>query len=234
MKVEILERVMDYKTIKNLIKLSNKRIKKLKQQGVVFLDSKSCIVGAYVKIAKGVVIYPNNIILGETIIYENCEILEGNEIIDSVIKSGSKISKSVIHNSKIGSNCSIGPFSHIRPNCEIKDNCKVGAFAEIKNSTLGFGSKLPHLSYVGDAYVGENVNIGCGVIFANYNGKIKQKTYVGDDCFIGCNSNLVAPLKIGNNCFIAAGSTVNKNLNNDQFTISRVKQVNKNNTFNNN
>jgi len=135
----------------------------------------------------------------------------------------------IISDSIIGKGAIVGPFSHLRPETVVCDNAKVGAFVEIKKSTIGLGSKVPHLSYVGDASIGENTNIGCGVVFCNYDGTNKHKTSVGNNCFIGSNCNLIAPLKIGDNCFTAAGSTIAKELPSGTFAIERTAQINKQN-----
>lgn len=118
----------------------------------------------------------------------------------------------------------IGPFAHLRTGSKIGDNVRVGNFCEIKNSEIGSNSKISHLAYVGDAVVGKNCNIGCGVIFVNYNGKIKQKTFVGDNVFVGSNVNLIAPLNIGNSAYICAGTTVDKSVEANDFVIGRVRQ----------
>ena len=119
------------------------------------------------------------------------------------------------------------PFAHIRPNCIFGDNVKIGAFVEVKNSFIGNGTKVPHLSYVGDAEIGENVNIGCGVVFANYNGQIKQKSKIGNNVFVGCNVNIVAPVTIADDTYICAGTTVTNDTNVGDFVIGRVRQENK-------
>ena len=144
---------------------------------------------------------------------------------DSIIQSGVEVTQSYIEQSVIGENSKIGPFARIRPNSEIGKNCKIGNFVEIKNSKIGDGTKISHLAYVGDAVVGKNCNIGCGVIFANYNGKEKNKIEIGDNVFIGSNCNLIAPLKIESNVYICAGTTVTEDLKTDDFVIGRVKQV---------
>lgn len=148
-----------------------------------------------------------------------------SEITESKIDDNTSVSNSKIQNSSIGKSCEIGPFSHIRPNSVIGDNCRIGNFVEIKKSNIGAGCKISHLSYVGDATLGKNVNVGCGVIFANYDGVNKHTTTVGDNVFIGSNSNLVAPLTIGDNVFVAAGSTVTKNLNSGAFCIARERET---------
>lgn len=155
-------------------------------------------------------------------------VITGNSVIEnSTIGEGTKIENSTIKDSIIGNNCVIGPFSHIRPNCKIDDNVKIGSFAEVKNSNVGSGTKIPHLSYVGDADIGENVNVGCGVVFANYDGVTKRRSIIGNDVFIGCNVNIVAPVKIADKTYICAGTTVTKDTNIGDFVIGRVRQENK-------
>lgn len=155
---------------------------------------------------------------------ENCSIgknclIFGSIIINSIICDNVKITNCVIENSVIKSNSMIGPFSYLRQNAFVSRNCRIGDFVEIKNSFLDEGVKAAHHAYVGDAFVGKNTNIGCGTVFANFDGKIKQKTFVDENTFIGANVNLVAPLKIGKNCFIGAGTTVRKNLKDNTFLV---------------
>lgn len=121
----------------------------------------------------------------------------------------------------VGDNCTVGPYAHFRNGAVVGDDCRIGNFVEIKNSRLGQRVKAAHLAYIGDADVGEGTNVGCGVIFVNYDGKAKHRTEVGNNCFIGCNSNLVAPLKLGNGCFVACGTTVNRDVPDGAFVIGR-------------
>ena len=196
---------------------------------VKFLNKRSCYIGKDVKFGKNVLVYPNVVIEGITFIGDDTTIYNGCYIIDSIIGKNNVIYSSHIFKSKIGNNNIIGPYSHIRENNVINDNIKIGSFVEVKNSVVESNSKIPHLSYIGDASIGSNVNIGCGVITANYDGVNKNKTIIKDNAFIGCNSNLVAPVEIGKNTFIAAGTTVTKNVGDNEFAISRVKQENKKN-----
>ncbi|MGN1221894.1 MAG: DapH/DapD/GlmU-related protein [Christensenellales bacterium] len=152
---------------------------------------------------------------------------------NSKIESGCKVLQSYIEDSIVKSGTTVGPFAHIRPNSQIGKNCKIGNFVEIKNSIIGDGTKISHLAYVGDAVVGKNCNIGCGVIFANYNGRQKNKIEIGDNVFVGSNCNLIAPLKIESNVYICAGTTVTQDLKADDFVIGRVKQVVKQGRANN-
>jgi bifunctional UDP-N-acetylglucosamine pyrophosphorylase/glucosamine-1-phosphate N-acetyltransferase len=159
-------------------------------------------------------------------------LLPNNYICDSKIGKNCKIHSSIIEQSNIKNNVSIGPFSRLRPNCEIGEGCKIGNFVEIKNSKLGNSTKVSHLAYVGDSEIGNDCNIGCGVIFANYNGKIKNKIKVGNHVFVGSNSNLIAPVTISDNSYICAGTTVTKDVEADDFVIGRVRQENKPNRAN--
>lgn len=189
-------------------------------------EIKNCKVGNNCKIDKNVkflgncIIGNNVVILGDSVI-ENCKIGD-----DVVIKS------SYLTESEVENNCTIGPFSHLRKGSFIKQAVKIGAFVEIKNSKIGVNSKVPHFAYVGDAVVGERVNIGCGVVFANYDGKEKRQSVIGDDVFIGCNVNIVAPVKVADKTYICAGTTVTKDTDVGDFVIGRVRQENKKRTNN--
>ncbi len=192
----------------------------LKSIGVQILDPNSTIIDKTCKIGKNTIIYPNNTILGNTVIGQNC-VLEGNNFIkDCKISENNKISFSYLVNSSVGSFNQIGPFSRLRE-AEILNDTKIGNFVEIKKSLIKNGVKACHLAYIGDSEIGEKTNIGCGVIFCNYNGKEKFKTTVGKNCFIGSNSNLIAPVSVGDNSFIAAGTTVDKNIEANKFVISK-------------
>ena len=143
---------------------------------------------------------------------------------------GAEIRSSRITDSSVGQNTTVGPNGHLRENSSVGDNCRVGNFVELKNSSLGEGSKASHLAYLGDATVGKNCNIGCGVIFVNYDGRVKHRTIVGDNSFIGSNCNLIAPLNIEGDCYIACGTTVTKNVSKDDFVIGRLRETVKPNT----
>lgn len=170
------------------------------------------------------------ILIDENTIIGKDVTLNGEVIINnSKIASNCEIISSKIDNSIISNNCKIGPFSHIRNNSLINENVRIGNFVEIKNSLIGKNTKISHLSYIGDCLCGDNVNIGCGVITVNYDGKNKYKTIIGSSSFIGCNSNLIAPIEIGESSMIAAGSTLTKSTNKNSFTIARSKQITKEN-----
>lgn len=168
-------------------------------------------------------IYDNNLIIN-SVIEGGVVIFPNSVIINSVIKENTIVYSSYIEDSEVGQNCVVGPYAHIRPNTKIANNVKIGNFVEIKKSEIKSGTKVSHLTYVGDSEVGRNCNFGCGTITCNYDGVNKHKTIIGDNVFIGSNTNLIAPIEIKDNCFIAAGSTITKNLEENTFAISRVSQ----------
>lgn len=180
-----------------------------------------------VVLGKKVVIEKNVKILGDCFIGDGCKIKSGTTLQDVVLGEGCQVEQSVLNKSSFGKNCVIGPFANVRAGCVVADNVKVGAFVELKNAIVASGCKMAHLSYVGDAQLGENVNVGCGVVFANYDGKQKQRSIVGNNVFIGCNVNIVAPVTIADNTYICAGTTVTKDTETGDFVIGRVRQENK-------
>lgn len=190
------------------------------------IDERSTYIDKKVIIGESTIIYPNVTIEGSTVIGNNCVIHNGSYIKDANIGDNNTIYSSYVIESKIGNNNVIGPFANIRPNNNIEDNIKIGSFVELKNSIIRNNTKIPHLSYVGDTDVGSNVNIGCGVITANYDGKNKHKTIIEDNVFVGCNSNLVAPVTLHKNSFVAAGSTVTEDVNENALCVARAKQIN--------
>ncbi len=195
--------------------------------GVTLIDPDSTYIEEGVSIGRDTIIYPNTIIENNTIIGEDCTIKSGSRVRNSKISDEVIIESSLIEDSVVESGTKIGPNAHLRPNSIIGKNVKIGNFVETKNSTIGDNSKAGHLAYIGDAVIGNDVNIGCGVIFVNYNGKDKRVTTVGNNAFIGSNSNLVAPVNIGNWAYIAAGSTINKDVEEGALSIARPEQVNK-------
>lgn len=199
--------------------------KNLSAQGVTFLNKKSCHIDKTVTFGKNVVIHSGNIITGNTHIGDNVVLKPNNIIHNCHIHENCVIEQSNLNDSTVGKNCQIGPFSRLRPNSQIDDDCKIGNFVEIKNSCIGKGTKASHLAYIGDAEIGKNCNIGCGVIFANYNGKSKNKITVGNNCFIGSNSNLIAPINIADNTYICAGTTLTVDTNEYDFVIAREKET---------
>lgn len=199
------------------------------QNGVTIIDPASTYIGPDVTIGQDTVIYPGTVLSGHTVIAEDCVIGPQTEIANCQIGQGTVIRQSVAHDSEIGREVAIGPFAHIRPQSDIKDEVKIGNFVEIKKAVFGKGSKASHLSYIGDAEVGSNVNIGCGSITVNYDGKNKFLTKIEDNVFIGCNTNLIAPVTVREGAYVAAGSTITNEVPKEALAIARAKQVNKEN-----
>lgn len=195
--------------------------------GVTIIDPKNTYIGRDVEIGEDTVIEPGCIIKGKTVIGSNCHIGPYCEFDNVTIRDRVEIKFSVISDSVIENGVDIGPYARLRTNCHILENVHMGNFVEMKKTVFGKGSKAAHLSYIGDAEVGEDVNIGCGTITSNYDGKNKSKTVIKDKAFIGCNANLVAPVTIEENAFVAAGSTITKDVEEDAMAIARARQVNK-------
>lgn len=177
------------------------------------------------KISQTAIIHQNVYFIGQCEVGDGTEIFPNTTIENSKIGSGCIIKSSHIENSIVKNNVQIGPFAHLRPNSIIENNCKIGNFVEIKNSTIGEQTKVSHLAYVGDTDIGKNCNIGCGAIFVNYNGKTKQRTIVEEGCFIGSNCNIVAPVVIGKNAYICAGTTLTVNTQPYDFVVGRCRET---------
>jgi len=193
------------------------------EAGVNFIDLKMAYIDEGVVIGRGTTIYPCVVLEGAVTIGENCTIGQNTRIKDSVIGDGTAIQSSVILESRVGSETKVGPFAYLRPNSEIGSRCKVGDFVEVKNSKMGDGAKASHLTYIGDSDVGENVNLGCGVVFVNYDGSKKYRSVVEDGAFIGCNSNLVSPVHVGKGAYVAAGSTITSDVPEDALYVARAR-----------
>lgn len=201
----------------------------LMTEGVTFIDAESTYIDAEVKVGRDTVIYPGVILEGKTIIGEDCLIGHGSRIVDSVIENGAEIENSVILNSTVKENAKVGPFAYIRPESVIGKRAKIGDFVEVKKSVIGDETKVAHLTYIGDAEVGKGCNFGCGTVLVNYDGTKKYKTLIGDNAFIGCNTNLISPVHVGNNAYIAAGSTITDDIPDGSLAVARARQVNKEN-----
>lgn len=202
--------------------------------GVQFEDPSSCFVGCDAVIGRGTVVAPFNIIKGKSVIREGVTLGAGNYIENSTVGEGCYLEYSKVIDSSIGKRSSIGPYAQLRGDVKVGEGCRIGNFVELKKSAIGDGTKIAHLSYVGDATVGKNCNIGCGVVFCNYDGVNKHPSTVGDNVFIGSNSSLVAPITIGNGAFIAAGSTVTDSVPDGALAVARSKQTIKNDWINRN
>ncbi|HLG27667.1 MAG TPA: bifunctional UDP-N-acetylglucosamine diphosphorylase/glucosamine-1-phosphate N-acetyltransferase GlmU [Paenisporosarcina sp.] len=208
--------------------LMRKRIiEKHMRNGVTIINPANTYISADAIIGSDTVLQPGVMIEGASEVGEDCLIGPNSQIINSKIGRRTTVHSSVVTESVIGEDTAVGPFAHIRPNSEIGNEAKIGNFVEIKKTKLGNQSKVSHLSYIGDAEVGERVNIGCGTITVNYDGKNKFLTTIEDDSFVGCNSNLVAPVKIGQGAYVAAGSTITKDVPAQSLSIARARQENK-------
>jgi len=205
--------------------IMKKRINEgLMRNGVTIIDPNSAYIDADAKIGRDSIIYPNTIIEGAAEIGENCIIGPNSRIVESFIGDSCEVANSVVLESTIGNHTKVGPFAYIRPASTIGSKVKIGDFVEVKKSKIGDNTKISHLTYVGDAEVGKNVNLGCGVVFVNYDGKNKFKTVVEDDCFIGCNTNLVSPVVVRKGAYVAAGSTITEEVPKNSLAIARCRQ----------
>lgn len=197
--------------------------------GVNIINPETVTIGPDVKIEAGVTIYPGTCLWGNTTIGKLSSIGPNTELTDVIVEENSKVMHSYLSDTTVKSNSNVGPFAYTRDGVVIGENTKVGAFVEVKNSTIGNNTFASHLAYIGDSEVGNNVNFGCGCITANFDGVNKYKTVIKDNSFIGCNSNLIAPITVGENSFIAAGTTVTEDVDNKSFVIGRSKMVQKEN-----
>jgi bifunctional UDP-N-acetylglucosamine pyrophosphorylase/glucosamine-1-phosphate N-acetyltransferase len=195
------------------------------QKGVFLLDPDRTIIEADVQIGAGTLVYPDNTLQGQTVIAEGCTLYPGNRMQNASIGQGTTVESSVLLDCAVGSHTTVGPFAYLRPHTQIGDHCRIGDFVEVKNSSIDDGTKVSHLTYVGDSDLGKDINLGCGVVFVNYDGKTKNRCRVEDHAFIGCNCNLVAPVHIGKNAYLAAGSTITEDVPADALYVARSRGV---------
>ena len=193
------------------------------ERGVNFVDIRTAYIDEDVVIGEGTLIGPCVTLERGTVIGKNCCIYQNSRIKACRIGDDVEVQSSVLIESQVGDGTKIGPFAYLRPGSVIGRECKIGDFVEVKNSSFGDGSKASHLTYIGDADVGKDVNIGCGVVFVNYDGSKKYRSVVEDGAFIGCNVNLVSPVNVGKNAYIAAGSTITKNVPEGSLHVARAK-----------
>lgn len=230
-RVEILEGVKSIFSKSDVEEVSKNiqcRInRKWMDEGVTLINSESVYIDFDAQIGIDTVIYPNSFIRGQSVIGEGCVIGPDARIDQSTIKDDAQVVDSTVLESTVGEFTKVGPYAYVRPNSKIGAHVKIGDFVEIKNANIGDGTKISHLSYVGDADLGEKVNVGCGVVFVNYNGKDKNRSTVKDHAFIGCNSNLVAPVVVETLGYVAAGTTVTKNVPSGALAVGRARQENK-------
>ncbi len=208
--------------------LREKIINHHRENGVRFIDSRHTYIDSEVVIGSGTTIYPNAFITGKTVIGENCIIENGAILKNAKLDNGATIfAYSSIEDTHLKSGASAGPYARLRPGTILGEKSKIGNFVELKKAVLEKGVKVSHLSYVGDAFIGEESNIGCGFITCNYDGANKHITKIGKNCFIGSDSQTIAPVEIGDDCFVASSSTITKNMPNGAFAISRGQQMTK-------
>lgn len=220
--------VNDRSALAKATKIMQKRINtQLMKDGVTLVDPETAYIDADVQIGQDTVIEGNVVIKGRTTIGADCLIGVGSRIEDSTLHDDVTIMSSTLERSEVHSGADVGPNSHLRPEAELGENVHVGNFCEVKKAYIGAGTKVGHLSYIGDATLGKNINVGCGVVFVNYDGTNKLHTNVGDHAFIGSNSNIVAPVNIAADSFVAAGSTITDSTEQFDMAIARARQVNK-------
>ena len=202
-------------------------MRRMASNGVTVVDPVNTYVDPRCSVAPGVTLLPGTILRGHTAIAAGCEIGPNSMVRDCIVGKDTTINASQVNESTIGSHTTVGPFTYVRPGCRIGDHCRVGDFVEVKNSVIGDGTKISHLTYVGDSDVGRRVNFGCGTVTTNYDGHKKFRCTIGDDAFLGCNTNLIAPVTVGDRAYTAAGSTVTDNVPDGALAIARARQTNK-------
>ncbi|MDD3920544.1 MAG: bifunctional UDP-N-acetylglucosamine diphosphorylase/glucosamine-1-phosphate N-acetyltransferase GlmU [Eubacteriales bacterium] len=209
-------------------KVLQKRINEAHMRaGVTMPDPDAVYIEHSVKIGRDCTVWPGVVLRGNTKIDEHTELLPACRITDSHIGSFCQLAGVIAQDAVVGNNVKIGPYVNLRPGTQIADGCKIGDFVEIKNTVVGEGTKLPHLSYFGDGEIGARVNAGCGTVFANYDGFKKSRTKIGNDVFLGCHTLLVPPVTVGDGAFTAAGSVITEDIPAGGFAIARSKQVTK-------
>lgn len=221
-------RVFDQKTLSIAASHLKDRINNYwLERGITLIDPKNTYISSDCEIGEETVIEPNVSIIGKTKIGKGCLITSGSILENAIIKDHVLIESSKIIDSQVGSETSVGPYAHLRMNTVVGEKCRIGNFVEFKKTIFGNLSRAAHLAYLGDCVVGEDVNIGCGVITANYDGKVKSQTVIGDHSFIGSNASLIAPIQVGSYAVVAAGSTVSADVNNNDLVIERTQVVTK-------
>lgn len=218
---------MTKKDLERNAELKMQEIERQIEKGVEIPYADGVIIEANTEIGEGTLIMPNTIIKGGSKIGKGCVIGPNSVISESEIGDGAKLNNVQCYKSRVLDGADIGPFVHIRPNSVVGEKVHLGNFVEVKNSNIDAGTKVSHLTYVGDSDVGKRVNFGCGTVTVNYSGKAKYRTTIGDDVFIGCNTNLVAPVRVGNGAYTAAGSTITEDVPDSALGIARARQVNK-------
>ncbi len=194
--------------------------------GVQIFSPEATFISPDAEIGAGACILPGCLIRPGCKVGENATIGPNTILENAAIGPRTSVNSSQVYDSTVGADATVGPFAYVRPGCHIGDHTRIGDFVELKKAEIGNGTKVSHLTYIGDAEVGERVNFGCGTVVVNYDGYVKSKTVIGDDCFIGCNTNLVAPVELGDRVFTAAGTTVTKNVPAGALAVARARQTN--------
>ena len=232
-KIDDAEETMGINDRKHLAHVNNMArqiiLDKHMENGVTIIDPQNTYIGADVIIGADTIIYPGCVIQGSSDIAGDCTIGQNCNLNNVKIGTGTSIISSVAQDAVIGENASVGPFAYLRPKSVVGNNTKIGDFVEIKNANIGDGTKISHLTYIGDSDVGQGVNFGCGTVTVNYDSKKKYRTVIGDNAFIGCNTNLVAPVRIGDGGYTAAGSTITEDVPANALAIARSQQIVKEN-----
>lgn len=201
------------------------------RESIVYHAARGALVeeGAFVDLTVtlgwGAAVRSGAVVKGNSVLGEDTEILGGSYVENCFIGAGTRVESSFLRDARVGKRCVIGPFARLRPASAVGDDCRIGDFVELKNARVGDGCKIAHLAYVGDADLAEKVNVGCGAVFVNYDGKRKSRTRVGKGAFIGSNCNLVAPVQVGAGCFLAAGTTLTRDLPSGDFCIGRSRET---------
>lgn len=216
--------VRDMEELIDISDLQLRVIEKHLKNNVLFCDM-GAVISPDAIIGEGTKILPGVVIMEGVTVGRDCVIGPNTVLSACSIGNGVTVNSSQIYDSSIGDNTTVGPFAHIRNGCKIGEGCRIGNFVELKNSVVKNKSKMSHLSYIGDAQLGENVNMGCGTITVNYDGVNKSKTVIGDNAFVGCNSNLIAPVTVGSDTLVAAGTTVHEDVPDGAMVISRPRQT---------
>lgn len=201
--------------------------RRLADAGVLMMDPSAVYVEETVTVGEGTLLLPGTILRGNTVVGCHCEIGPNTMLVDCTVGDHSTVNTAQCFESSVGAHCEIGPYTHLRAHSVVEDGSKIGAFVQLKNCNLGKGTKMAHLTYVGDADVGDDCNFGCGTVTCNYDGKSKFRTTIGSHCFIGCNTNLVAPVTVGDGAYTAAGSTITEDVPPSNLAVARARQTNK-------
>ncbi|MBX6350222.1 MAG: bifunctional UDP-N-acetylglucosamine diphosphorylase/glucosamine-1-phosphate N-acetyltransferase GlmU [Clostridia bacterium] len=207
--------------------LRRRKLEELMRAGVTVVDPDTTYVELAVEVGPDTTIHPFTILAGATVVGARCRVGPAAEVVDSRLSDDVVVTRSVVEGSELGRGVRIGPFAHLRPGTRVGDESEIGNYAEVKASRLGRQVKVHHHSYIGDAAIGDRVNVGAGVVTVNFDGRRKHATEVGDDAFLGCNANLVAPVRVGPGAYVAAGSTITKDVPEEALAIARERQTNK-------